>query len=345
MNNPFQKASRSQVFLKLGITGVTGSGKSLSAMRLAAGLIEPGQRIAFSDTENESASLYSDLTEEQCKGMKIPASEVEEIMATSRLFDAAPIAPPYESEQFLSHVQLAVANGYGALIMDSASHFWKGILAFKDQLDGHGGTNKFTNWKTADAKFDPVIDAVLQSRIHVIFCMRSKMSFEIEEGTKKVKKMGLAPIMRENLEYEFTTVFDIGMDHTAVASKDRSGMFPNDKVFTITEATGRQFRAWLKTATPKAETPAPTPEQIESDKLAITIAKFRELTNANKGPCDAKEFETLYCIKASATFADNKPRQSFDEFTRTELQTLWPKRATVMTVTLQAIPSATTAQP
>lgn len=340
--NPFQKASRSQVFLKLAITGVTGSGKTLSAILLAAGLVELGQRIAFSDTENESASLYSDLTEQQCKLMKIPASQIESVMAASRLFDAASIAPPYKSEDFLTHVQLAVSNGYGALVMDSASHFWKGILAFKDQLDGHGGTNKFTNWKTADAKFDPVIEAVLQSKIHILFCMRSKMSYEIDEQTKKPKKVGLAPIMREMLEYEFTTVFDIGMDHSAIASKDRSGMFPNDKVFTINEETGAQFRAWLKTATPKPE-PAPAPIITDDQAKAGNIAKVREILASNRGDSDPIEFESSFCMLITSKIGDEKTRPNLDFFTLEELRgPVWKNRAWAITEIARLAPNGAT---
>lgn len=323
--NPFQKASRSQVFLKLAITGPTGSGKTFSALCLAAGLLDEGQRIAFSDTENESASLYSDLTEKQCRDMKIPANEITDVMATSRLFDAAPIAPPYAPEDFLSHVQMAVANGYGALVMDSASHFWKGILAFKDQLDGHGGTNKFTNWKVADGKFDPVIEAVLQSKIHVIFCMRSKMAFEVDESSRKVKKLGLAPIMRENLEYEFTTVFDVGMDHSAMASKDRSGMFPTDRVFTITKDTGREFRDWLKTATPKP----PTPQEIAEKSKAIDAYRGElELTRAAHAP---DVFARAYCAVMSKRLAHAEPRLTLDGFTYAELRKLWDQRIPMAT--------------
>jgi len=82
----------------------------------------------------------------------------------------------------------------GAVIIASASHFWKGILAFKDQLDSHGRGNSYTNWKQADGKFDPVIEAVLQSKIHVIFCMRSKMDYVLEtdsKGKQVPKKVGL----------------------------------------------------------------------------------------------------------------------------------------------------------
>lgn len=331
--NPFQKASRSQVFLKLAITGPTGSGKTLSALRLAAGLIEPGQRIAFEDTENDSASLYSDMTEKQCADMKIKPEEREAVMATSRLYDVMPIAPPFPAESFSSGISAAVAAGcYGAVVIDSASHLWKGILAFKDSIDAHGKGNSYTNWKQADAKFEPVIEAVLHSKIHVIFCMRSKLDYvqTEENGKKVVKKLGLAPIMRDGLEYEFSTVLDIGLDHTAMASKDRTGLFPTDKIFQVNEQTGREIAAWLKTATPKQEAPKePTVTITEDEEYNKRILKLREiLTKETPEGFTAADFEGAWCQAVSTKCEDKKARTALDQFTLEELRgPAWKERA------------------
>jgi len=56
----FKKAVRSQAKLKLALTGPSGSGKTYSALQLAKGL---GGKVAVLDTENGSASLYSDSFE------------------------------------------------------------------------------------------------------------------------------------------------------------------------------------------------------------------------------------------------------------------------------------------
>lgn len=56
----FKKAERKKAFLKIAITGVSGSGKTYSALQLAQGL---GDKIAMIDTENGSGELYSNLCE------------------------------------------------------------------------------------------------------------------------------------------------------------------------------------------------------------------------------------------------------------------------------------------
>lgn len=219
----FRKATREKVFLKLAVTGPSGSGKTYSSLRLARGLVGPTGKIALIDTENRSASLYADRFD----------------------FDTLDIAPPFDNEKFIEGVNAAVEAGYGAIVIDSASHFWEGILDYKDKLDQRGG-NSYTNWKIAGDKFGGIVKAVLQSPTHVICCMRSKMDYVQEKddrGKTQIKKVGLAPIMRDGIEYEFTTVFDVALNHQAVVSKDRSGLFV-DKIFMITEETGAQLEAW-----------------------------------------------------------------------------------------------------
>jgi hypothetical protein len=224
MSTPlFRKATREKVFLKLAVTGPSGSGKTYSSLRLARGLVGPSGKIALIDTENRSASLYADRFD----------------------FDTLDIAPPFDNEKFVDGVNAAVEAGYGAIVIDSASHFWEGILDYKDKLDQRGG-NSYTNWKIAGDKFGGIVKAVLQSPAHVICCMRSKMDYVQEKddrGKTQIKKVGLAPIMRDGIEYEFTTVFDVALNHQAAVSKDRSGLFV-DKIFQITEETGAQLEAW-----------------------------------------------------------------------------------------------------
>jgi GTPase SAR1 family protein len=224
MSQPlFKKATREKVWLKLAVTGPSGSGKTYSALRLARGLVGPSGRIAVLDTENNSASLYADRFE----------------------FDTMEIPPPFESEKFVEGINAAVQAGYGCIIIDSASHLWEGILEYKNSLDARGG-NSYTNWKPAGDKYEAFKKSGLQSKAHIIICMRSKTEYSQEKderGRTVVRKIGLAPIMRDGMEYEVTTSFDVALDHKASVSKDRSGLFV-DKIFQITEETGAQLEAW-----------------------------------------------------------------------------------------------------
>jgi hypothetical protein len=77
--------------------------------------------------------------------------------------------------------------------------------------------------------------------------MRSKQEYvltENEKGKQAPKKVGMAPVQREGMEYEFTTVFDVAMNHETAVSKDRTDLF-GDNYFKITEETGAKLKGWL----------------------------------------------------------------------------------------------------
>lgn len=227
--SPFRKAERKQVRLKIGISGPSGSGKTYSALRLAKGL---GGRCAVIDTENGSASLYSHLFE----------------------FDTLELVPPFTTEKYLEAIEAASKAEYEVLIIDSISHQWKELLNRKEQLDARGG-NSFANWAKVTPEHERFISSLTHSNIHLIATMRSKQDYAIGEGDRgkaKVQKVGLAPVQREGLEYEFTTVFDVAMNHEAEASKDRTGMF-RGQIFQISEKTGEQMRDWLNACAAEAE--------------------------------------------------------------------------------------------
>ena len=226
----FTKATRSDSHIKLAITGPSGSGKTYSALRLARGLVGPEGKIAVIDTENGSARLYSDLTS----------------------FDHCDLVS-HRYTDFIEAVREAEKAGYAAVIIDSLSHLWQGTLDEKANIDRKGG-NSFSNWNEASKHFNEALQAILQSKIHVIACLRVKTEYVVQEETntkgKSVsvpKKIGLAPVMRDNIEYEFTTVLELGMDHAASPSKDRTGLFV-DKTFRIDERTGEQIAGWLRNA-------------------------------------------------------------------------------------------------
>ena len=238
----FTKAERTASSIKLAITGPSGSGKSYSALRLARGLCGATGRIAVIDTENGSAKLYSDLTE----------------------FYHLDLVPPFEYGKFISAIQEAEKAGFDCVIIDSASHLWQGVLDYKDSLDRKGGSS-FTNWNQAGKQLNEVLQVILQSKMHVIVCLRVKQEYVLQTETnakgKEVqvpKKIGLAPVMRDNIEYEFSTVLEVDMGHNATASKDRTGLFV-DKTFRIDESTGEQIGRWL-TGKPVNQEPADSTE-------------------------------------------------------------------------------------
>lgn len=257
----FKKANKRKVYLKLAITGPSGSGKTYSALRLASGIKE-NAKIAVIDTENGSASLYADHFN----------------------FDVWDIDNKFNHTEYLQAITESEKAGYDVLIIDSASHFWEAILEQKQKMDDRGG-NSYTNWGKAGAIFKKILDAVLFSKMHVIACMRSKMEYVLEKdakGRQVPKKVGLAPIMRDGIEFEFTTVFELDMQHRAQASKDRTQLF-QDQIFLIEESTGQKLIEWRDSGEGEAYAkslekvptarPATPPESIEKNRTYFVIGQ------------------------------------------------------------------------
>lgn len=232
--NMFRKAERSQAKLRLSIMGPAGSGKTKSALLIAKGLVGD-KRIALIDTERGSGDLYSDLFN----------------------YDVATLSPPFSPQQYLDAIHGAERAGYDVCIIDSLTHAWAGEGGLLDMHDAatKATRNSFTAWKEITPVHNKLVNAMVQSPIHIIATVRTKTAYEVQDvGGKKIPvKLGLSPVFRDGIEYEFTTVFDLSVEgHVATVSKDRTGLFDSNH-FVPTIDTGILFSKWLLSATPIKE--------------------------------------------------------------------------------------------
>lgn len=223
----FRKAERKQSYLKIALTGPSGSGKTYSALLMASGM---GKKIAMLDTENGSGELYSDI----CN------------------YDIETITPPFTHTKYIEVIKEAQNAGYDVLIIDSLTHVWSGSGGLLEQQEQIARTkykgNTWAAWKDITPMHDALVQAILQSKIHIIATMRSKQDY-IQTEDKKIKKVGMAPQQREGMDYEFTIVFDIDREkHEATASKDRTKIFDN-VIEVITADTGRRIMEWSRNGT------------------------------------------------------------------------------------------------
>ena len=261
----FKPAQKQETKLKIALSGPSGSGKTYSALRLATGIgraLKANPVIAVVDTENGSAALYSDKFK----------------------FITVSMNPPYLTKKYVHGIDQAVNEGVDVLILDSISHAWAGtggILQRKEMLDSGGKGNSFTNWARFTPEYEQFIAKILHSNVHLIACMRSKTEYLIvDQGGRSVpKKVGMAPVQRSGIEYEFTTVFDIAINHHAEVSKDRTGLY-SDQVFQITEETGEGLVEWLGGAPPPKVTkkidPKPKPKSNRKPKAKPKVATTRK---------------------------------------------------------------------
>ena len=251
----FKKAERKQSKLRLGLIGPSGSGKTYSSLLIAQGL---GGRIALLDTERGSGSLYADLCD----------------------YDVAELTPPFSPERYIEAIHQADNAGYDTLIIDSLSHAWSGeggILEFVDKAS-QALKNNFSAWREASPKHNSLVDAILAANLHVIVTMRSKTAWEVQKDEKTGKtrpvKVGLAPVQRDGLEYEFSVTLELSVDgHIATASKDRTSLF-DGQYFVPGRDTGQILKEWLQGGRPdnghKESKPAEpkTDSEVEAEPVA-----------------------------------------------------------------------------
>lgn len=233
----FRKAERKQAKLRLALCGPSGSGKTYSALLIAQGLA-PGGRIALVDTERGSGELYADLT----------------------AYDVAPLEPPYTPARYIELIRAAETAGYAVLILDSLSHAWTGEGGVLDMHDKAAAAsrsgNSFAAWREVTPQHNALVDAIIGAGLHIIATMRTKTAYDLADdgnGKKKPIKVGLAPVQRDGMEYEFTTVMDLSVDsHVATATKDRTRLFDGQHFVPTTE-TGAALRDWLETGADPTE--------------------------------------------------------------------------------------------
>jgi len=247
-----KKAERKKAKLRLGIAAPSGAGKTYSALLLAFGM---GGKVGLIDTEHGSGHLYAHLGD----------------------YDVIEITAPYTVAKYTEAIHAFEQAGYSTIIIDSLSHAWAGDGGLLDKQGkiADRGTNSFAAWRTITPEHNALVDAMLQSPCHVIATMRAKQDYVLEtndKGKQTPKKVGLAPVQREGMEYEFTVMLDVDMHHIASASKDRTSLF-DGRFFKITRETGAELLTWL-------ETGADTPD-VQAILRGISASASLEVLRAN----------------------------------------------------------------
>lgn len=210
------------------LSGPPGAGKTRTALIVAEVLAEGGDVLVI-DTEEESALTYAD----------------------DFTFDHLPWLPPFHPAE-LGRTLIEAGERYSVVVADSLSHFWRAEGGTLDIANG-----KFTGWKDARPAHNDMVAGLLRCRAHFIGCARSKIEYtqEIENGRHVVRKLGMAVIQDDDLEYEVNVAADLDMSHTITISKSRTVAVPvggsygpgNAESFAIA------YRDWLKGGEPLAD--------------------------------------------------------------------------------------------
>jgi hypothetical protein len=250
----FTKATKTQTYLRLCLIGPSGSGKTFSALTFAQAL---GQRIAVIDTEHGSSQKYADRFD----------------------FDVA-VLHRHHPRDYVQAIYAAAQAGYEVLLIDSLSHAWigrDGVLELVDKARKGQRGSDFSVWAEFTPLHNELLDAIMAAPLHVIATLRAKTAYEIEKnertGKNTITKLGLQPIQRDGVEYEFDIICDMTLDNTLIVSKSRMEAL-SGRVITRPDAdVANEIAAWLRDGAP-APVGAHFSPAYDRDKL---LARVREL--------------------------------------------------------------------
>lgn len=254
----FTKATKKQAKLRLALFGVSGSGKTYSALRIAKGL---GGNIAVIDTENHTACKYSDRFEfDVCECEK---ASINNLMTL-----------------------LSDASEYDVLIIDSLTHAWDELLDEVNRIaKTKFGGNSWSAWSEGTPKQRAFIKALLDFKGHLIVTMRSETTWEVQENDKGKKvpvRIGTAPKQGKSIEYEFDMLINLSQDHTAHILKDRTGKYQDECMELLDENLGKELGEWLSVGEVVKKEQALTNNDVEIFKQMAEINDIKELANFYK---------------------------------------------------------------
>lgn len=262
----FKKAQRKASKFKGSIQGASGSGKTFSALSIMTALVaitDPGKRIALIDTER-SAALYSppfdfDVDDDFGEGQKLA----------------------YSVDALIAKMETARKEGYGGVIIDSGTHFWKeagGLMSLIDaavaaQKARGGKGDSFAAWKSVDPIYRKLMNYIRHYPAHVIMCVRAKQAYEKSEqgGKGSLKKVGMEPEFRDGFEFEMDAQFAIDQDHVMVALKHRLTEYLDGKVFKNPgKDVAEAIVEWINAGAPGSDVEAvPPPPETNRDVSAV----------------------------------------------------------------------------
>lgn len=264
MTLTFKKATKSQSRARIALYGPSGSGKTFTSLALATGLANGG-KVAVLDTERGSASKYADVFE----------------------FDCIDDLPEFGPLDYCRVIRTAEQAGYAVLVIDSLSHAWSGKGGALEQVDAAAARNpnKFAAWRDVTPAHNELIDTMLTTRMHVVVTMRSKTEYvqeKDERGRTTVRKVGLAPVQRDGMEYEFDICGEMDDSNCLSITKSRCSALARKRIQQPGEELAKTILAWLTDGTPPAATVAQSPRiGIErADRIAQRLSEVGRTVGA-----------------------------------------------------------------
>jgi hypothetical protein len=247
----FRPGRREGVPLLIGLAGASGSGKSFSALELAAGIAAvEGGKVFVIDTENRRALHYADRFQ----------------------FEHGELQPPFSPMRYGEAIKGAEDAGASVVVIDSFSHEYEGeggILDWASEEEKRGKKPP-SQWIKPKSAHKQLVNQMLRAKPHIIVCLRAEEKMLIQKkpggGTEVVAAADRPinerwhPICEKRFPYEITTSLLLlpgnpGVPIALKLQEQHKAAFPDGR--PITAEAGRFLASWAKGDTPATGGDAP----------------------------------------------------------------------------------------
>ena len=314
MNVKVQKATRTQCAACILLEGLSGRGKTGTALTIAAALSPTNSldETLFVDTENKSVNLFDGIN--LASGIKVQNLDCVQMDTTDG----------FAPENYLACREEAKNLGKTITVFDSITHAWNAKGGILDQVSTLKATSSnalykrdaYAAWGAPEivkAK-NELFEMVRDSSMHTVSTVRVKEKLEYEKdgtGRTVLVSLGDQQIMQADMKYEFDLVLTCLEQGSTKAGKtkhpvvkvvkSRYAIFVEGEIYELTGKVLKDLREYLLEGTD----PKVLEEQQRQDYLELLKAKFvkdstdktvADLTKENLGYAESKYTELPFHI-------------------------------------------------
>lgn len=230
-------AERAGARTVIGLAGISGSGKTRTALEIAFGLANfDASKVGLLDAENKRGSLYADC-------LKDASGAVQRFMVGD-------LEPPFSPKRYKEAILAFQRAGVEVLVIDSMSHEWEGTGGCEEIA--HAQNPRMPDWATAKREHKDFMNALLQSDMHIIACLRAREKVKITKTPGKptqVESIGIQPITEKNVMFELTAsllMWDAGrMQEVVKCPEELAPILGRGKGY-ISAQDGKALRDWIE---------------------------------------------------------------------------------------------------
>jgi len=238
-----QQAERAGARLVISLAGISGSGKTLTGLLLAYGMVNgDGSKVGLLCTENRRGRLYAS---------RDTYEKVRESLGMKEMpqpFMVGDLEPPFSPKRYIEAIMQFQRAGVKVLVVDSVSHEWEGQGGCEDIAVAQNP--RLPDWATAKREHKAFVNTLLQSDMHIIVCCRAREKVKISKdgGKTKVESIGIQPVTEKNFMFEMTAsllMWDEGKTQEVIkCPSELRDILGREKGY-ITAADGKRLAEWV----------------------------------------------------------------------------------------------------